>query len=55
MPKSDISVLRVLRKGFEDTRGQILCQLCNLPSSVHSYPGNQTNVGQSIQLTMYCI
>lgn len=55
MHKFEVSVLCVKCMGFEDTRGQMLCQLCNLTSSIRSYPGDQTNVGQSIQLIMYCI
>lgn len=44
-PKFEDSVLCVNSVGFQDSRGWILCQLCNLPGSTHSYPGDQTNVG----------
>jgi len=55
MRKFEVSVLCVTCVGLEDTRGQMLCQLCDLPRAIHSYPGDQTDVGQSIPLLMCCV
>lgn len=46
----DVSVLCVKHVGFEDVRGQTLCELCNLPSPIHSYPGDQASAEQSTLL-----
>lgn len=37
---------------FQDTIGWILCQLCNLPDSTHSYTGDQTSV---LQVVICCM
>lgn len=43
-------VLCVKHLDFEALRGQTLCQLCDLPSPIHSDPGDQTDAEQSTLL-----
>lgn len=53
-PKSEDPVLCVNSVNFQNPRVQILCQLCNLPGSTHTYPGDQTNVVQVIMCCVLC-